>query len=92
MAMFWSLVLLLIYRYTCPPAMAFNSVFISSDTPLPMEITIITEAIPMIIPNIVKMDLPRLLLIFIRAIFMYSHNCDILVPPSTAAVQRNHML
>ena len=40
------------------------------------KITIaIMDAIPMIIPSIVRIDRPLLLLIFIRAIFIYSHAC-----------------
>ncbi len=65
------------YSSMSPLPMLSNSSLICPLTPFPIAITIITEAIPMIMPSIVRTERPLLLLIFIRAIFIYSHICAI---------------
>ena len=59
------------------PAILSSSLLISLRIPLPMEMIRITEAIPIMIPSMVRMERPLLLLMFIKAIFMYSHICAI---------------
>ena len=61
--------------------MAFNSELIPYLIPSPMEIIMMTEEIPMIMPSMVNTERPLLLLIFIRAILIYSHICVITNAP-----------
>ena len=78
---------LLLYTAIWPPAIEFSSPLIPLFTPLPMEMIMITEEIPMIMPSMVRIERPLLLRIFINAILMYSHTCVMDPPPTVPWAQ-----